>query len=175
MRHFILAVAFALVGTVTASAQILPLLPNHMLTPGVARTDLTLKKICTTKWGKDARHVTAAMKQQVFTAYGLTGNKDPACIRDASGRRCEIDHLVSRELGGADDVRNLWPQPYGSQPWNAVRKDCVETLLHKLVCAKNPTITLSQAQYGIRTDWTAVYLRYYEPPVPGKKCTLKSQ
>ena len=101
MRQFILAVAFALVGTVTAFAQMLPLLPNHMLTPGVARTDLTLKKICTTKWGKDARHVTAAMKQQVFTAYGLTGNKDPACIRDASGRRCEIDHLVSRDcLGG---------------------------------------------------------------------------
>ena len=56
-----------------------------------------------------------------------------------------------------------------------MRKDCVETLLHKLVCAKNPTMTLSQAQYDIRSDWTAVYLRYYEPPVPGKKCTLKSQ
>ena len=79
MRHFILAVAFALVGIVPAFAQVLPLLPNHMLTPGVARTDLTLKKICTTKWGKDARHVTAAMKRQAFAAYGLSGNKDRDC------------------------------------------------------------------------------------------------
>lgn len=171
MLRFVVAMAFVIAGIVPALSQMLPLLPNHMLTPGLARTDLTLKKICTTKWGKDARHVSSAMKQQVFAAYGLTGNKDPACIRDASGRRCEIDHLISRELGGADDVKNLWPQPYGSQPWNAVRKDCVETRLHKEVCAKNPTTTLQQAQYDIRTDWTAVYLRYYEHPVPGQKCT----
>jgi hypothetical protein len=175
MRRFMLAIGIATGLAAPAYSQTLPLLPNHLLTPGVARGDLTLKKICATKWGKDARHVTTAMKQQVFAAYGLTGNKDPACIRDASGRRCEIDHLISRELGGADDVKNLWPQPYGSQPWNAVRKDCLETLLHKLVCAKPAAISLTQAQHDIRWDWTAAYLRYYEPPVPGKKCTLKQQ
>jgi hypothetical protein len=173
VRRLIFAIAFASAGSVPTKAQNLPLLPYHLVTLGVARTDLTLKAICTTKWGKDARHVSKAMKQQVFMAYGLSGNTDPACIRDAKGRRCEIDHLISRELGGADDPRNLWPQPYGSQPWNAVRKDCVETLLHKLVCAQVPSITLKQAQNDIRFDWTAVYLRYYEPPVPGKKCTLK--
>src|SRR5436309_2389229 len=151
MQRIMLAIAFAIGTGTPAYSQVLPLLPNHQLTPGVARTDLTLKKICTTKWGKDARHVSDAMKRQVFAGYGLTGNKDPACIRDASGRRCEIDHLISRELGGADDVRNLWPQPYGSQPWNAVRKDCVETLLHRLVCAKHPTISVNQAQYAIRS------------------------
>jgi hypothetical protein len=152
-------------------AETLSPLPNHILTPGVVRTDLTLHKICTTKWGKDARAVTAGMKKAVFQAYGLTGNNDPACLTDASGRHCEIDHLISREIGGADDVRNLWPQPYGSQPWNAVRKDCVENRLHKEVCARH--ITLKEAQDAIRSDWTAVYLRYYEPPVPGQKCKLK--
>lgn len=106
MRRSIFTIGFAIAVTVPARSQVLPLLPNHQLTPGVARADLTLRKICT-KWGKDARHVSKAMKQQVFAAYGLTGNNDPACIRDASGRRCEIDHLVSRELGGADNVRNL--------------------------------------------------------------------
>jgi hypothetical protein len=173
MRDLILAIAFLIAGSVHASGATLPLLPNLMLTPGVVRTDLTLKKICRTNWGRDARHVSKAIKQQVFVAYGLTGNGDPACIRDAHGRRCEIDHLISRELGGADDVRNLWPQSYGSMPWNAVRKDCVETHLHQEVCARHATITLEQAQGDIRSDWTAVYLRYYEFPVPGKKCTLK--
>jgi hypothetical protein len=58
---------------------------------------------------------------------------------------------------------------HGSQPWNATRKDCVENRLHKEVCAKK--ITLKQAQDDISSDWTAVYLRYYELPVPGQKCT----
>ena len=180
MRRFIIvtlalvAMVSSMAATSPAAAQILPQLPNHLVTPGVARTDLTLKKICTTKWGKDARHVTAAMKKQVFSAYGLSGNTDPACIPDARGRHCEIDHLTSRELGGADDVRNLWPQPYGSQPWNAVRKDCVETRLHKEVCAKNPAMTLKQAQDAIRSDWTAAYLRFYDHPVAGKPCTPKA-
>jgi hypothetical protein len=70
--------------------------------------------ICAKSWGRDARHVMAKMERKVFERYGLTGNADKACKRDAHGRRCEIDHLVSRELGGADDVLNLWPQPYGS-------------------------------------------------------------
>jgi hypothetical protein len=167
----ILAVALLFYFVILASAETLPLLPDHTLTPGLARTDLTLDQICKTKWGKDARAVTGAMKKAVFKAYGLTGNSDPACIPDASSRHCEIDHLISREIGGADDVKNLWPQSYGSQPWNATRKDCVENRLHKEVCSKH--ITLKQAQDDISSDWTAVYLRYYEPPVPGQKCTAK--
>jgi hypothetical protein len=172
-RYIYITIVVLIGGVAQAFAESLPLLPDHQLTPGVARTDLTLQKICTTKWGKDARHVSAADKKMVFSAYGLTGNKDPACITDAHGRHCEIDHLISRELGGADDVKNLWPQPYGSQPWNAVRKDCVETRLHKEVCAKQSTMTLHEAQIAIKSDWTAVYLRFFEAPVAGEPCRSK--
>ena len=48
---------------------------------------------------------------------------------------CEIDHLISRELGGADEINNLWPQAYGTSPWNAVLKDTLENRLHKELCA----------------------------------------
>lgn len=137
-------------------------LPNPNLTPGVARSDITEKNVCATKWGKDERHVTAAMKQQVFAMYGYTGNDDPRCVKDAHGRACEIDHLISRELGGADDVNNLWPQSYGSKPWNAVLKDKLENRLHKEVCAGN--ITLKQAQDMISHDWRKVYKHYYGDP-----------
>jgi hypothetical protein len=34
-----------------------------------------------------------------------------------AGRR--IDHLISLELGGANTVDNLWPQPYDGE-WNAL-------------------------------------------------------
>lgn len=118
MRLPIWILGIAVMGAVpVASAKDLTL-PDPTLTPGAARA-LSLDVICKTKWGKDARHVTAAMKRQVFENYGLTGKDDPSCVADKSGRHCEVDHLISRELGGADDVKNLWPQPYGSSPWNA--------------------------------------------------------
>jgi hypothetical protein len=135
--------------------------PDPELTPGLA-TELTVEAICARRWGKDRRNVTAAMKREVFARYHLKGNSDRACTPDAHGRRCEIDHLISRELGGADDIRNLWPQPYGARPWNAVRKDRLENRLHKGVCAG--VITLEQAQHDIATDWRAAFVRYFGDP-----------
>lgn len=126
-----------------------------MLTPGVARTDNCAAVLCSTKWGKDARHVTAAMKREVFKAYGFIGNKDRAC---RSKRHFEIDHLISRELCGADVVKNLWTQCY-SGTYNAVMKDRLENRLHKEVCAGN--IELKEAQDEIVKDWRVLYRRYF--------------
>ena len=132
--------------------------PDPMLTPG-AVTELTTKEICERKWGKDARNVTATMKREVFASYGLPGNKRTReCRGDAHGRIFEIDHLISRELGGADEVKNLWPQCY-SGPWNAVRKDRVENRLHREVCAGN--IDLQQAQQEIAKDWRIPFRHYF--------------
>jgi hypothetical protein len=133
-------------------------LPDRDLTPGVARA-LTLAEICNTKWGKDARAVTAKMKAAVFKEYGLSGNHDRFCTPAG----CEIDHLISRELGGADDVKNLWPQSYAG-PWNAHLKDRLENRLHKEVCAR--TLTLGAAQGAIRSDWTVAYRHYFGDPAP---------
>lgn len=77
-------------------------LPDPKLTPGVVRDDLTLEQICKTAWGKDERLVTDKMKKQVIAEY-------PG---ECPSGKTEIDHLLSRELGGADDVRNLWKQCY---------------------------------------------------------------
>src|SRR5689334_6829319 len=85
--------------------------PNKTLTPGVVRP-LSLKAVCATKWGLDRRHVTEAMRHQVFEAYGIPYSQHT---------RYELDHLIPRELGGADDVSNLWPQPF-SGPNNAHHK-----------------------------------------------------
>jgi hypothetical protein len=83
-------------------------------------------------------------------------------VPDKQGRRCEIDHLISRELGGADDVRNLWPEAYGTSPRNAVRKDRLENALHKEVCAGG--LTLEAAQKAIATDWIAAYQQRFGSP-----------
>ena len=136
-------------------------LPDPSLTPGAVRP-LTRAQICTIKWGVDARHVTAAMKRRVFASYGLSGNDDAACVPDSHGRRCEIDHLISRELGGDDVVANLWPQAYGTHPWNAVRKDRLENRLHKELCAKH--LTLGRARQLISNDWRKAYVQYFGEP-----------
>ena len=150
----ILAAAVALVTSPSPSPNARP---NDTITPGVTR-DLTLDVVCNTKWGKDKRAVTEAMKQQAFKNYGFTGNDDPRCTPDANGRHCEIDHRISRELSGADDVRNLWPQPYGGD-WGASRKDQLENALHKSVCVTH-ALTLQQAQDVLRGDWIAGWAKY---------------
>lgn len=129
-------------------------LPNPVLTPGVVRGGLSLQTICTTKWGQDRRAVTAAMKREVFTSYNMS-NSVPPCP-------CEIDHLISRELGGADDVKNLWPQPY-TGIWNAHMKDRLENRLHKEICAGR--MNLLDAQGEIARDWTKLFKKFFGEPI----------
>jgi hypothetical protein len=130
--------------------------PKQTLTPGVTRT-VTLKTLCTPNSTKDARHVTEKMKKEVFTRYGLLEGKfKPGDY--------EIDHFISLENGGANDIMNLWPQKYcpiGNDPlkshcWGAREKDKVETQLHRWLCQKK--ITLHDDQTILQSDWVACYM-----------------
>lgn len=124
-------------------------MPNRNLTPGVARTT-NAKEICAQSFTtKDYRHVTEAQKNQVFEDYKVT-NHTGYCGKAG----CEIDHLISLELGGANDAANLWPQPYGEHP-GAHEKDKLENFLHRQVCSGK--MTLPEAQKAIATDWYAAY------------------
>jgi len=51
----------------------------------------------------------------------------------------ELDYLITPELGGSSDRRNLWPERYGSRVWNARVKDELEGLLPRS-CAAAPSI-----------------------------------
>lgn len=156
------ALTVLLLALLNASANARDLtLPDPILTPG-ATVDISVEDICSRKWGKDARFVTKSMKVEVFRLYGMSGNGDESCEPDTKGRRCEIDHLISRELGGADHVLNLWPQPYGTSPWNATRKDRVENRLHKELCMGKTTLT--EARWWISTDYRVPYVRYFGQP-----------
>jgi hypothetical protein len=140
------------------------LLPDPIVTPGKTNPAVTKKISCSTKWGKDERAVTEKMKAQVYAAYGTgpkTGTCAPVSHKGAKGKKitknCEIDHLISRELGGADDPTNLWAQPYltPDQP-GAYQKDKLENWLHKQVCSGN--MELQEAQQKISVDWYSAYL-----------------
>lgn len=122
-------------------------LVHAQLTPGVAR-HLTRAQVCSTRWGLDRRYVTLSMKRQVFAAYGVPWSQRA---------KYEVDHLISRELGGADDIANLWPEKWVG-PWNARQKDRAENATHRAVCRGD--ISLKDAQDQIATDWTVLYRRF---------------
>jgi len=109
------------------------------LTPGVVRP-LTQAQVCTVKWGADRRHVTEAMKRQVAKSYGIERR---SIVARGKGVCCEIDHRVPRELAGADDVANLWPQPWAS----AKLKDAEENAYHKQVCSGAMTLAVAQQYF----------------------------
>jgi hypothetical protein len=124
--------------------------PSRELTPGVTRP-LSRTAVCSTRWGLDRRHVTEAMRRQVFAAYGIPYSQH---------RLYELDHNVPRELGGADDVANLWPQKLAG-PYNAHQKDRLENALHRAVCAGQ--LSLHDAQESIRVDWISSYRLWVRP------------
>jgi hypothetical protein len=141
------------------------LLPDDGKTPGNT-TPSDTQKICMTKWGADERFVTAAMKKQVYALYGTAPGQGVCKYTSHTGKNgatvtkgCEIDHRVSREVGGTDTVDNLWPQPYltPEQP-GAYQKDKLENWLHKQVCMTHK-MTLAEAQQALKGDWYAAYLK----------------
>lgn len=131
-------------------------LPDSGCTPGEIDHNVTQVDadgtICIVGYSSKVRpptSVTNKIKESQLAAYGFTGPMSDY----------ELDHLISLELGGcANCVDNLWPEPYNIA-MGAREKDKVENYLHKAVC--NGEMTLSEAQYEIATDWTAVYYRIY--------------
>lgn len=120
--------------------------PDPALTPGDVLPGVTAQQVCVPGYSSGVRNVTSAEKAQVFKRYG---------IPDVAGKY-EVDHFVSLELGGSNNLANLWPEPYAPPP-GAHEKDKVEDYLHAQVC--KGAMTLAEAQRSITTDWYAVYRR----------------
>lgn len=124
-----------------------PLLPDPNLTPGVTLS-VTATQICKIGYTKSVRNVSDSTKEKVFQGYGIDPNSD----------KFEVDHLISLELGGSNDERNLWPQSYTTPMLNARSKDVLENKLHKLVCAGK--MPLKDAQALISHNWIDAYHTY---------------
>jgi hypothetical protein len=124
-------------------------LPDPSCTPG-ATLHLSLDSICSTST-KDRRHVTESVRKRVFEEYGVPVSRSS---------EFEVDHLISLELGGGNDIKNLWPELYEPRP-GARDKDRLENALHRQVCAGR--MTLDYAQYVIATDWVAEYRKEFGP------------
>lgn len=142
-------IAALLLITATASyAAELPQLPDSKMTPGAVDPAGTVDKICTVGYTATVRNVPDSLKKQVFAEYNIDPKSD----------KFEVDHLISLELGGSNDIKNLWPQSYTTTPWNAHKKDTLENKLHALICAKK--LDMATAQKDIATNWIEAYKKY---------------
>jgi hypothetical protein len=117
--------------------------PDSSCTPGAIDPAVTQANIattiCTSGYTTKVRpssSLTDKAKKSLYTAYGIP-----------TGTTSELDHLVSLELGGANDVTNLWPE-VGKVP---NPKDKVENDLHAAVCSGK--VPLAAAQQAIASDW----------------------
>lgn len=128
-------------------------LPDPMCTPGGASSAVTQANIhgtvCVSGYTSTIRppsSETGAVKVTAMRAYREVASSSTAT---------ELDHLVPLELGGSNDVSNLWPQP--SDIANAGfrnTKDKVENDLHAALCKPSSTLKLTDLQSWIANDWT---------------------
>jgi hypothetical protein len=119
--------------------------PDSACTPGAIFPDATKDQICTPGYSSQVRNVPDSVKNQAYAEYGI--------VSHTTGQY-EVDHLISLELGGSNDIANLWPEPAEPRP-GFHEKDKVENYLHDQVC--KGSLSLQDAQYKIANDWFTVY------------------
>jgi hypothetical protein len=156
-RHAIAyaATAAALLAVVllTVSPSERDAIPRADLTPGAVRY-IAASDVCSARLENNAE-VVPAVQRQVFAEYGMP---------DAQTAAYEVDYLITPALGGSDDIRNLWPQPYSGSEWNAYVKDALEDRLRRMVCAGQ--LDLATAQHEIAGNWIAAYRKYFRTSRP---------
>lgn len=128
--------------------------PDPSCTPGGVNPSVTEATLAdrswTTKCLRDCE-TSEAQKHQAYYWYSQPrprGNNGP-------GQVCELDHLVPLNLGGSDDLGNIWPQ---CGPDNVdlnsryfKQKDEVEDYLVNEV--RTGHMRLNDAQRAIAQDW----------------------
>lgn len=127
-------------------------MPDSRLTPG-ATIVLNREAVCSTANVKNKR-VPVVLERKLLDEYG---------IRGAAPQAYEVDYLVTPALGGADDIRNLWPQSF-SADWNAHVKDQLEDHLREMVCSGE--LELTEAQREIARNWISAYKKYFHTDRP---------
>jgi hypothetical protein len=122
-------------------------LPDPSLTPGdvlpVAAGD-----ICVSGYSSRVRNVSTSTKNEAYAEYHI--------LTHTPGQY-EVDHLIPLELGGSNDIKNLWPEPADPKP-GFHEKDLLENKFHELVCAGS--LDLATAQHAIATNWWLAYVQY---------------
>ncbi len=137
--------------TTTSGCIANQVLPDSACTPGAVLTT-NINLICKSGYTKTVRNVSLSKKKQVFVEYGIPYSKH---------QNYEVDHLIALEIGGSNDISNLWPESSLIRNGSSV-KDKFENYLHAQVCSGK--LSISDAQAEISSSW----LKYYVPSLTTK-------
>ncbi|NER96263.1 MAG: hypothetical protein F6J86_20870 [Symploca sp. SIO1B1] len=116
-------------------------LPDKNLTPGKVEIGDS-NKICG-KNRKVPRNVRPGLKEDVYKKYDI-----PSHLQKSD---YQIDHLVALELGGSNDITNLWPIKTN----NHYHKTKLDNVLKTKVCREG--ISLTEAQKSVMDNWGEAY------------------
>jgi len=126
--------------------------PDRRCSPGAYSSKLTQQVVCSASFRTgDYRDVSLTTKHAVEVEYGMQPK--------SYGSSLEIDHIISLELGGSNDIANLFPEKRSPAPGYKV-KDRLEHKLHRLVCDDHK-LTLRQAQNAIARHWRKTYVQVF--------------
>ncbi len=131
--------------TKTSGCVVHGALQDSACTPGAIFSTATVQQICKSGYSSSVRNVPTSEKDQVYAEYSITHH---------SAGQYEVDHLISLEIGGSNDIANLWPEAASPTP-GFHQKDQVENYLHTQVCTG--AMSLKDAQNEIATNWLTVY------------------
>jgi hypothetical protein len=135
VRRWAAAISIAVAVAVGSSAAFAASAPDPSLTPGASDprvTQATISQtICARGYTSTVRNVSTQTKHRVYAEYRISRSQQRGYV---------IDHLIPLEVGGANDIANLWPEPKA----DAKNKDKLENELHARVC--NGSIGLADAQ-----------------------------
>jgi hypothetical protein len=123
----------------------------------VLTTDASI--ICTAGYASGVRDVSTATKEQVYAEYGVSYPQPLGAY--------EVDHFIPLEIGGSNDIKNLWLEPATPTP-GFHQKDQFENFEHGQVC--NGTISVAEAQSRTASDW---YF-YWQEEVEGATATTSA-
>jgi hypothetical protein len=141
--------ATALIVTVQAASAQAIVWPDPTLTPGAVRTT-DVDDICSTDT-RSLRHGSRERSDLIYERYGVSRSDE---------MQYTLDHLIPLEIGGADVVDNIWPEPRRSLAgeWDDARKDQLKRRLAVLVCSGE--LDVETAQRAIAEDWTEAWKLY---------------
>ena len=148
------AVIVLTIGWLSGHSASAAFLPIQSLTPGATKA-ITRDQLCGGPEREDGGAIPDQVAYRVFEQYRIRSPRPGAY---------EVDYLITPALGGSDDIRNLWPQPYAEGTWNSRVKDALEDHLRAEVCAGR--IDLAAAQREIASDWIASYRKRFRTREP---------
>jgi len=143
--RILLVLLFSLLATPVFACSTDGLFPDAECSPGDIFLECTTDNMCVRGYSATVRSMSKSKKNKVYEMYGISENKRKNYV---------IDHIISLQLCGSNEIPNLFPQRRAGVI-NSRTKDKIENYLKRSVC--NGDMLLEDAQTVISEDWLSVY------------------